>query len=213
MGKRKEFLSPREAILEASVRLFGELGYTGTTMRDIAKEVGVLPGSLYAHIESKEALLLEIVGAGIDGFLSIMHQVEVASAKTADERLRIAIHAHLAAIAEDPGRTLVIFHQWRYLTGENRARAVMMRREYADAYKKIISDGVDAGIFRPDLNLRVTAFSILGALNWASEWYSASGPMTAEELGDEFTNTFLNGLYETPKNRKEKAPVKRVKIK
>ncbi|MDT7551597.1 MAG: TetR/AcrR family transcriptional regulator, cholesterol catabolism regulator, partial [Pseudonocardiales bacterium] len=48
----------RDAIFTAATRLFGERGYTGTTMRDIARAVGILPGSLYAHIASKDAVLV-----------------------------------------------------------------------------------------------------------------------------------------------------------
>ena len=61
---------PREAIRDAAMHLFGKQGYTGTSMRDIANAVGVLPGSLYAHIESKEALLVDIVADGIGRFIS-----------------------------------------------------------------------------------------------------------------------------------------------
>ena len=52
--------SPRDTIVDAAINLFGKTGYTGTTIRDIAKAVGVLPGSLYAHIEGKETLLAEM---------------------------------------------------------------------------------------------------------------------------------------------------------
>jgi Bacterial regulatory proteins, tetR family len=45
-------------------RLFGARGCTGTTMRDIAAAVGVLPGSLYAHVDGKETLLREIAKRG-----------------------------------------------------------------------------------------------------------------------------------------------------
>ena len=58
MKKRQVKSSTREVIADVAVKLFGEHGYTGTTMRDIAEAVGVLPGSLYAHIDSKETLLL-----------------------------------------------------------------------------------------------------------------------------------------------------------
>lgn len=209
MSKDQENLSPREFILATAVRLFGENGYTGTTMRDIAKAVGLLPGSLYAHIDSKEALLLEIVGSGINRFLAILALVE-SSTESADQRLRVAINAHLAAVAEDPARTLVIFHQWRFLTDANRARAIDMRRQYAQAFKQIIEDGIKSGVFRSDLNVRVAVFSVLGALNWASEWYSAKGVMKADELGEAFADTLLFGLCASPPVKK-KSPVKRAK--
>src|SRR5262249_20880737 len=119
-------MTPREVITDTAVKLFGEHGYTGTTMRDIAKAVGVLPGSLYAHIDSKETLLLEIVQDGIKRFLAI--EQLIAGAKSPTEQLRIAVRVHIEHVAESPQRTLVVFHQWRYLNDENRAVAASMRR-------------------------------------------------------------------------------------
>src|SRR3954465_3398213 len=112
----------REQILEAATRLFSQKGYAGTTMRDIAKAVGVLPGSLYAHIDGKETLLLEIVESGIDRFLAAAADLEPNA--EASDRMRSAIKAHVRVVAENPQRTLVVFHQWRFLAGPNRARIV-----------------------------------------------------------------------------------------
>src|ERR1700733_6544477 len=97
-----EIQKPREAILEAAVTLFGRRGYAGTTMRDIAGEVGILPGSLYAHIDSKETLLDEIVELGIESFLAIEEAIPKSSPIVA--QLRSAIKAHVAVAAENPGR-------------------------------------------------------------------------------------------------------------
>ena len=87
--KKKQVKSSgtREVIADVAVRLFGEHGYTGTTMRDIAEAVGVLPGSLYAHIDSKETLLLEIVKEGIARFLAIEQSLQ-GSTESPEARLR-----------------------------------------------------------------------------------------------------------------------------
>ena len=123
--KKKQVKSSgtREVIADVAVRLFGEHGYTGTTMRDIAEAVGVLPGSLYAHIDSKETLLLEIVKEGIARFLAIEQSLQ-GSAESPESRLSKAIRAHVDVVAEDPQRSLVVFHQWRFLSEPNRASAV-----------------------------------------------------------------------------------------
>src|ERR1700686_4880898 len=131
MKKRQGKSSPREVIADVAVRLFGEHGYTGTTMRDIAEAVGVLPGSLYAHIDSKETLLLEIVSDGIARFLAIEQSLAAsASVDSPEVRLRKAIRAHVDVVAEDPQRSLVVFHQWRFLSEPNRASALAIRRRY-----------------------------------------------------------------------------------
>jgi len=51
----------QQEILEAAARVFRLKGYDGTTLRDIAREAGLFPGSLYYHIRSKEDLLRGIV--------------------------------------------------------------------------------------------------------------------------------------------------------
>jgi AcrR family transcriptional regulator len=192
-GEPKGSQTPREAIIDVAVRLFGEKGYNATTMRDIAQAVGILPGSLYAHIDSKETLLIEIVETGIERFLAI-DRLLAASGESAETRMRTAICEHVKIVAENPERTLVVFHQWRFLSGPNRARAIAMRRRYAKAFMKIVSDGMASGDFNPELDPRITVFAILGAANWTPEWYSASGPDSAELIGRKMADVLILGL-------------------
>src|SRR5947207_409360 len=51
----------QQEILEAAARVFHEKGYESTSIQDIADEVGILKGSLYYYIRSKEDLLYEII--------------------------------------------------------------------------------------------------------------------------------------------------------
>jgi AcrR family transcriptional regulator len=187
----------RGSILEAATRLFGAQGYAGTTMRDIATAVGVLPGSLYTHISGKETLLLEIVEAGIDEFLTLRE----AAGPDTDEpeaRLRAVIKGHVEIVAENPERTLVVFHQWRYLSGESLDRVVGKRREYEALFTTLVDDGIRSGGFDANLDTKVAVLSVLGALNWTPEWYSPEGPDTADEIGDRLADTLLGGLRVRP---------------
>lgn len=185
---------PKSTIINASVRLFGQQGYTGTSMRDIAKEVGVLPGSLYAHIDSKETLLLGIVDEGITDFLAAVEPI-VELPLPAEERIRRAIRAHVEVVADNPERSLVVFHQWRFLSEPNLAIAVEKRRRYERAFVNIFESGVAEGVFEKTLNKRIAVLTILGALNWTPEWYSARGPSTASQLGDMMADSLLSGLF------------------
>ncbi len=189
-----ESIRPRSTIINESIRLFGQQGYTGTSMRDIAKSVGVLPGSLYAHIDSKETLLNEIVDQGIMGFLEAVEPI-VGLPLPAEERLRRAVRAHVEVVAESPERALVVFHQWRFLSEPNLANAIEKRRRYEHAYIRIFEAGAEAGVFEGTLNKRVAVLTILGALNWTPEWYSASGANTASQLGDMMADALLSGLF------------------
>jgi TetR/AcrR family transcriptional regulator, cholesterol catabolism regulator len=192
MSQRQNALKPRDLILEVATGLFSETGYAGTTIRDIAKVVGVLPGSLYAHIDNKETILLEIVETGIDRFLSAAASIDPSLGPA--ERMRLAIKSHMVVVAESPQRTLVVFHQWRYLTGPNRARIVDKRRRYEDLYKAIMSDGMASGDFSANLDSKVAVLAILGALNWTAEWYNPDGPQGPSEIGDRLADSLLWGI-------------------
>jgi AcrR family transcriptional regulator len=161
-------------------------------MRDIASEVGVLAGSLYAHIDSKESLLLEIVTDAFERFMRLADYLEQ-STEPADVRLRTAIEEHVRAVADSRERTLVVLHQWRFLTGAHYTRIVTMRRRYEDAFSATLEDGVKSGAFGP-VDIRIATFTILGVLNWVPEWFSSTGPQTVEEVARGLADTLLLGL-------------------
>lgn len=184
---------PREAIVDAAVRLFGSRSYTGTSMRDIAGAVGVLPGSLYAHIDSKEALLAGIVADGIGRFLDAVRPHQQSDA-TASARLRAMIVAHVGVVADNPERSLVVFHQWRFLGTGNAQAAIAKRRDYEQAFVAVLGDGIANGEFRPGLNPRIAVLTILGALNWTPEWLSPGGRLSPEEVGGLIADTLLTGV-------------------
>jgi TetR/AcrR family transcriptional regulator, cholesterol catabolism regulator len=184
---------PREAIMDAAMHLFGKQGYSGTSMRDIAGAVGVLPGSLYAHIASKEALLVDIVEDGINRFLAAA-QPHVESDASPSEKLRAMVVAHVAVVADNPERSLVVFHQWRFLGEQNIHAAIGKRREYEQAFIGVIEDGMKSGAFRANLNRRIAVLTILGALNWTPEWLSPDGSLSPEEVGGMIADTLLMGV-------------------
>lgn len=191
--KSDELGNAREAILDASVTLFSERGYTGTSMRDIAQKVGVLPGSLYAHIKSKEEILAEIVTSGIAEFLEIQDSIE-ASGAAPEERLREAIRLHVNVVARNPERTLVVFHQWRFLGEPHRSSAVKMRRRYGQMFANILTQQPYFKGNSKDPQIRIQCFTILGALNWTPEWYSPTGPYSPDELGKRMADSLVQGL-------------------
>ncbi len=162
-------------------------------MRDIAKAFGVLPGSLYAHIDSKETLLVEIVDTGIEHFLEAVEPIAAAKGAAA-MRMREAIRAHIIVVTENPERSLVVFHQWRFLGDPYRDAAIAKRRRYEQAFVRILQDGIAEGSFDPGLNVRIAVLTVLGALNWTPEWYSPGGQASPPEIGDMMANMLLKSL-------------------
>ncbi|MGQ0631292.1 MAG: TetR/AcrR family transcriptional regulator [Sporichthyaceae bacterium] len=182
-----------EVIVREAIRLFGEKSYPVVGMRDLSKAVGIQPGSLYAHISSKEALLMLIVEQGITNYIDEI-TTAIATDEGADVRLRHAIRAHMRVLAGTVEQTKVTFAQWHYLGEENQDRVVLLRQKYEDLFLTVAQDGIRDGEIRPVPHLKATLLSMIGGLTFASEWYSPSKSDTPEALADAIADTLLYGL-------------------
>lgn len=183
----------RQLILDEGTKLFSRLGYRSTSMRDIGSACGLLAGSLYAHVQSKEQILFEITDAGTDEFLGHVRPLLDAEG-TCSARLRTLVTAHIELIAKDVPRAQVVFHQWKHLTEPNRSYIKAKRQTYQNYFRAVIEDGVAQGEFRASLDAHVAVLTILGALNWLPEWYHPEGPLSADHLAEKVTDMILHGV-------------------
>ncbi|HVM11512.1 MAG TPA: TetR/AcrR family transcriptional regulator, partial [Actinomycetota bacterium] len=134
----------RQAILDAAVGLFSDRGYHGTSVRDIAQETGMLSGSLYAHIASKEDLLHEIVTRAAGQFLAGVEPVARAELPP-EEKLRRALRAHVRVVAGSIDEARVFLHEWRALSGARLEEVRALRERYERLWAGIVDEGVSAG--------------------------------------------------------------------
>ena len=184
-----------DVIKQEATRLFAERTYPAVGIRDIAEAVGLLPGSLYVHIRSKDELLFLIVRDGIQLFLDAIEPVAHVAAP-AGVRLQNAMGAYLAVAAEHQQQTRVAFHQWTYLQGDQRAVVVELRQSYEKLFADIVAEGVDSGDFRRPRSRRLAVLTIVGALNAAGDWFDPSGSMSVDDVAADLADTALRGLCE-----------------
>ena len=182
-----------DLIRREAIRLFGERSYPVVGMRDIADAVGILPGSLYAHISSKEDLLLSIVEEGILRYLQVI-EPWAESAEPASVRLREAIKAHVRVLAATQGQTTVAFQQWRYVGEANLQRVVDLRLRYEGAFTRIIQEGIDSGEFRAVASRRIAVLGAIGMLTAAANWYLPEGSLGPDEVGEILADQALAGF-------------------
>ncbi len=86
--------------VKAAARLFKEKGYHATTVQDIANEVGMLKGSLYYHIQSKEQLLTEVLLSAVEVLRGCLTRL-LSSDLHPQEKLRRAILFHTQAYLDN----------------------------------------------------------------------------------------------------------------
>lgn len=183
----------REQIYDVASRLFSERGYHATSMRDLAGELGMQGGSLYAHISSKEDLLIEIVrGASqqFDDSLFTLRDLDL----PADQKLREAMFRHIRVVADNMDSATVFFHEWKHLSKEPYMQVVAWRDTIDAFYRELIGRGIEEGVFRPDLDVRMTANLVLSAVNWTYTWYRPGGGLTPRDIAEQFAEMLLSGL-------------------
>ncbi|MEF2276974.1 TetR/AcrR family transcriptional regulator [Deinococcus sp. YIM 134068] len=183
----------REQIHDVASRLFSERGYHATSMRDLAGELGMQGGSLYAHISGKEDLLVEIVNRAARQFDAALFVLRD-EALPADAKLREAMYRHLSVVAGNMESATVFFHEWKHLSPEA-YRHVTDWRDTIDAfYRDLVRQGIGEGVFRADLDVRMAANLILSAVNWSYTWYRPGGPLSPRDVAEGYADMLLGGL-------------------
>jgi AcrR family transcriptional regulator len=183
----------RDELLLAAARLFSERGYHGTSMQHLAQAMGILRGSLYAHIESKEDLLFDIVDRGADRFITRMEDV-LALDTTPEEKVRLAIKAHIETVAEHMEASTVFLNDWKFLSEEKKAGIQAKRDLYESLLREIIEEGIEWETFPEDLDAKYAALLVLSTVNWIYQWYSPDGPLQPADIADTFSEMILSGI-------------------
>jgi len=188
--------SRREELTRVAARLFAERGYQGTSLADLADELGIQKPSLYHHIASKEDLLWEVAWDGAERFHAALDAVPLD--RPAPERIRIALRQHLAVVAAQLDVATVFVREWRYLSGERRERFLAERRRYEERVRDLFRDGVEQSELRTDLDVPTAALLFLSAANWAYTWLRPGA--RTDELADRLYAALLDGMrgYATP---------------
>ncbi len=164
-------------------------------MQQLAEALGLLRGSLYAHIGSKQELLYEVVDGGADRFLR--RGAEAAALDgPAPDRLRRFLEAHAETAIEHIDSATVFLNEWRYLSDDLRARVQAKRDAYEAMVREIIADGIARGEFRGDLDVPLAARLVLSAGNWIYSWYRPGGGLDPAEVGAAFADMLVTGLKE-----------------
>lgn len=185
--------SRREQIEQVACRLFSKQGYHATTMRHLAGELGLQPGSLYSHIASKEELLVSIVAGVAEQFAASLLPLQDAPLP-ADVTLREALRRHMAVLRDNRLSAKVFLYEWEHLGPEDRAQVTVWRDQIEDLYRGILARGVEDGTFREDLDVKLSVNMILGSLNWSHTWYRPQGRLSPQGVADEFADTLLSGM-------------------
>ncbi len=182
----------KEAILESAAQVFRQKGYHGASMADIAEAVQLQKASLYHHFPSKQEILLELLDRAIDMVVERMQPV-LDSPLPADQKLRLAMRTYLRTLSEQGDLVSVLLMEHRSLDPEYHARHTPHRDKFENMWRQVLIEGVEAGIFKmSDIPLAVRG--LMGIMNWTITWFRSNGPLTIDQVADNFAGMFLEGI-------------------
>jgi AcrR family transcriptional regulator len=186
----------RQDVLEAAVRVFHKKGYASASIQDVAEEVGVLKGSLYHYIDSKEDLLARIFEDSAGHFMEMLDEASGLDERPV-ERLRSFGRSCSLWYLKNIERVAIYATEWQHLTGKRRKEVVKIREAYEQRLAGLIGEVKEAGEAGPDLDVNFATYVIFGALNGLPDWYRRRGPDPAERIagayGDQIVNTVIGG--------------------
>ncbi|MDQ3661205.1 MAG: TetR/AcrR family transcriptional regulator [Actinomycetota bacterium] len=185
----------RNELVGAAARLFSERGYHGTSMQDLGDALGLLRGSLYAHIGSKQDLLFDVVDQGARRFLERGRQALLLDAPF-PQRLRDFLVGHVEVAIEQLDAGRVFLNEWRYLDDSLQQDIMAKRDAYEDMVRGILHDGVEAGEMRSDVDISLAARLVLSCGNWIYSWYRLDGELSPSAVGEAFADMIIGGLHQ-----------------
>jgi AcrR family transcriptional regulator len=181
-------------VLEAAAAVFQEKGYQAARIEDIATRVGILKGSLYYYIESKEDLLYALTVDGhTKGLATIEEDDEVRAADPAT-RLGAFITRWMAMVPTTGEYAQMRERDVRLLSDERRATVMEMRNEMHRYVRRIIEAGLADGHFAPTIDPGVATNSIFELLNSTVRWFRPTGRLSYDDLADFYRDFVLRGL-------------------
>jgi AcrR family transcriptional regulator len=158
-------------VLDAAARVFYQRGYSDASVQDVADELGILKGSLYHYIKTKEDLLFRLLLETHDEIYEILEEVAALEGLDPLERLEIYIRKQVEYNIDNLLRVSVYYHDLERLTEERRKQIVARRREHEQWVIALIKEAQAQGLADPDLDPKIAARCIFATIIWTYRWF------------------------------------------
>lgn len=183
----EEASARRREILEIAARLFARKGYRGASMRDIGEQAGVLGGSLYHHIKSKDALFIELHNAALDEA-----EARIAAAIDAAPEPWPKLEAACATLLDiqlaPDSLTTPMMNDFREVPEAVRAQLIARRDRFEQMFRTL----VDLLPLPPQIDRSIYRNLLLAQLNSAADWYRP-GRLSPAQIATQIVAIFRHG--------------------
>lgn len=188
---RQDYQEKREQLLASAAELFVERGFRDASLADVAERLNISKPALYHYISNKEDLLFEIAKRALDDISAALEQA-AATKGTGRDKLRAFIPAYVKVITTTFGRCAIRTDR-RALTPARQQELGDIVRKQDTTLRKILREGAKDGSLE-DLDPKLTAAMIFGAVSWIPRWHRENGRLNQAQLADGFIQIIERGF-------------------
>ncbi len=184
------FEAQRDRILKAAAACFNEKGYSGTSLKDVSRHLGLTDAALYYYVRNKEELVYQCYLRAADlGREAMLKAIEDGSSGL--QQASLYLRYHIETMVGDDG-PVAIMSEIPSLKRVHQEEILAVSRRHSADFEDILRRGIEDGsIARCDV--RMTGNAIMGSINWIPKWFHGSSTMAAE-ICSEFPKILTRGL-------------------
>jgi TetR/AcrR family transcriptional regulator, cholesterol catabolism regulator len=168
-------------VIEAAVKIFWEKGYANASVQDVADALGMLKGSLYYYIDSKETLLKKIFD---DSHAELRHITEAATSAggPAAERTARFLYDYALWTLSHLERAGLYAREWRYASDALKTSLAEQQRFYDRTLRQLLVEGQQEGSVSASVDPRGASLFIWAAFTGLPDWYRPSTKAEARKV-------------------------------
>ena len=190
-NRRLQHRLKRDILLRVAAECFNARGISGTSLKDVAKMLGITDAAIYYYVKNKEELVFLCYMRALDIGTESLARALV-EGETYLEKLELYIRYQVISVCGDDG-PVAILSEIPSLTAEHQKEVLTRSTEHTKAITALIEGGVKAGEMAVD-NPKLACNAVLGALNWLPKWYRPGGLYDADEVARSYVATLASGL-------------------
>jgi AcrR family transcriptional regulator len=188
---------PRDAeVLKAAALVFSRRGYAAATVQDVADELGILKGSIYYYIKTKEDLLFRLLNNVHDEVDAILEQVVAIEGLDPLDRLCEYVRRQMTYNLRNLVQIAVYYNDLDHLSDARRAEILRRRKLHEDLVTNLIREAQKQGLIDEARDARLLAFNVFATLISPYRWFKSRGRLKLDDVVEGCVAFVRGGLTE-----------------
>ena len=183
----------RDAIVAKAAELYGQFGFLGSSIADLAEACGMSKSLLYHYFSSKEDILFEVM----DGHVTALGRIIEGVQNEPDPKARLSklTQDFMALYVTASSRHKVLLNDLDKLPQHRRKTIIVEQRALVDAVDTIVAE-LSPLLAKKPRERRAATMIYFGMINWTHTWLDPKGALGATDIAKLAVDIFLKGVLQ-----------------